>query len=180
MENLTGCSIAFKTRLKLNPLTWLSAIIRIIAKVPYNHIGDIVVRNDEVNVYESVFRGYVATPLSEKIVGLEYGKDFMVYQPNYKAFDEAVFSIEARNMVGRTPYDFSGLFLQQLLYQTTGVWLGRRWHEATKSTYCYESHHYLHRRSNTYKKREVNPRDLFANVYKEFIPLSEEQFLEQL
>lgn len=148
----TGDIIAFATKFTLkDPVSILGPIIRSVAKVPYNHVGVIVNVWGIPMVYESVGRGFIATPLADRIKDKTYIKDFAYYQPLYD-FNHITLAREATELLGKTPYDFKGLTYKQFMWNLFGVWVGSTDEEkAKKSMYCYESMAYLHRRCKTFK-----------------------------
>jgi hypothetical protein len=161
-----GQIIAFRTPLSIKPISWLSSAIRFFAKVKYNHVGIIITLYGRAMVAESVGRGFIVTPLSDRIEGKRYQQDYVIFRCEYKKYDPEKIRTEAIMLLGKTPYDVRGL-IDQAIWNTFNVWKGKIGKEAMKRMYCYESMAYLHRRSKTFKNWWlVKPSDLFKS--KEF------------
>jgi len=156
-----GQVIAFRTPLSMKPISWLSAVIRLFAKVKYNHVGIIIIVYGRAMVAESVGRGFILTPFIDRTHDKIYDRDYVVFDPKYRKFDGEKVRNGAIELLGKTPYDVVGL-LQQAVWNTLNIWVGKAGEEAKAKMYCYESMAYLHRRSKTFKYWwTVKPSDLF-------------------
>jgi hypothetical protein len=129
----TGDIVYFRTRARLlNPLTWIAPPIRFFAKIKYNHVGVIVENWDVPFVNEAVEKGVISINSLDRIKG-----KVMIKRPLFE-IDERKFAVKANSMLGKTGYDFSALLIHQLIFQTTGIWMGRKGNKAAKRMYCYE------------------------------------------
>lgn len=160
VEFKTGDIIFFKTKFKWHkPSTWLSLMIRKIARIEYNHVG-IIVNNWYVPfVNEAVGRGVIPTPLSKRL----RDSNVLVKRPNFD-IDERKFAIEANSFLGYTKYDVIGLVFHQLMWNLFGVWVGTNSESmAKKRFYCYEYAAYLYRSKTEWIR--VRPKDFVKSEW---------------
>lgn len=131
----TGDIILFHTKLKWhNPMSWLSALIRMFTKCRYNHVG-IVVENWGVPfLNEAIETGIISIPLKDRL----NGREMRIIRQITPIVPEKEFAVKANDRLGRTGYDFSGLLWFQLIYQLTGHWLGHTGEAAKSRMYCAE------------------------------------------
>ncbi len=163
----TGCVLAFHGD------NFVQKSIQDIAKVWGNHVEIISRFNDQWVSNGSLGKGFLPTELKNKLEGLEYGVDYKCYKPIYEGFDPRKITDEMVDHWTVTKYDFRGCFIVQLIWNTTGVWIGARTAKrALKRLYCYEALWYFHRASGIFKKwwkgkpEESFPKDKFQLMYK--------------
>jgi hypothetical protein len=145
-------------------MSWLSALIRLFARIRYNHTGVIVNNWSIPFVNEAVGRGIISIEAKERMAGKQV-KIFRRKNP----IIERDFAIRANSKLGKTPYDFSGLLFYQLAFQLFHVWIGTKNKErAEKKMYCYEYIAWLH--SDIFSDWwKINPKDIEKNEYLECI-----------
>lgn len=138
----TGDIVFFRTKFKwYSPISWLSVMIRWIAGVQYNHVGIIVKNWGIPMVNEALGRGMTSTPFKDRIIG----KEIKICRADRYIYEDR-FAREANSFLGRTPYDFIGLFVHQLLWNTLRIWIGpTNIHDAAIRFYCYEFAAFMHR-----------------------------------
>lgn len=117
------------------PLTIISAIIRAVAGVKYNHV-EIVVRNWDIPfVNGAIFNGIISRQAIDELSG----KQIRVVRRK-EPIVERDFCVRANSRIGTTKYDFAGLLFHQLVYQLTNMrlWIGRSEEKADNRMACYE------------------------------------------
>lgn len=136
MENIkTGDIIFFRSKFYwYSPMSWLSAAIRLFAKIKYNHVGIIIEIDKCLFVLEAIGRGIIPTPLEYR-----YDKsDCIIVRPKKVS---KTFRKDALSYVGYTKYDLMGLLVHQAVWTASGyrIWIGKKGpKEAKKTLYCYE------------------------------------------
>lgn len=113
---------------------FLSKAIRAFTKTKYSHGGLVFLINDEWQVLEAQKNG----------IRVIAWKDYYELNSCSLMILRAKFKIDAKELkriaikdLGNVRYDFFGI-LHQALFQTTGLWIGRKGKRATKRKYCTE------------------------------------------
>lgn len=159
---ITGDLIFFRTKLSLNPASWLSTLIRFFAKIKYNHVGVIILIWGEPFVIEALGKGIVATPLSKRIIG----KKIRICRP-FRNINEKLFAQKTVSYLS-TKYDFIGLLFYQLVLNLTGHWIGGGSKNQERRLYCYEFVALMHKADCT-NWYSMLPKDLLNAKWHEII-----------
>ena len=134
MDFKTGYILETYTPLGLNPMSWLSNLIRFFCKTKYSHTGIIVMNWDMPFINEAIGKGVIASPLMDKYKGHNVRISSIEHN-----LEERYIAQRANSKIGITGYDFSGLLWYQLVYQLTGHWFGYTTEaRASEKFYCYE------------------------------------------
>lgn len=107
------------------PMTWLSALVRLFTRCQFNHCALIVTNWNVPFISEAVNRGIITRPAEKHLVRSK--TRIMVLRPR-DPFTPGTrelqdFIIRANSVVG-SKYDFVSLFWFQLIYRITGKWYG--------------------------------------------------------
>lgn len=126
--------------------------IRFFTKCKYHHAGIVGLKDNELWVFEAVFRGFVPTkPLEEWLEGEGVRFDLAIFNPfkleeggdvNARTitYQQSLFAIRERlYSITGSPYDFGSLLMWQIVYQLTGRWCGKRGQSALNRIYCTEA-----------------------------------------
>jgi hypothetical protein len=117
--------------------TWLAPFIRFFDKVYFNHVFIIVEDKGIFYRYESTERGIEKNLLIEKTLK----------EDNIVLFVRPTFEVTKKNMQEMsnlcekfkgTPYDWNGTLVHQLIYQSTGKWIGKKDDTSQNKLYCSE------------------------------------------
>lgn len=128
---MTGDIILFYTPLTLNPLTWISALIRLF-QGKYSHIGVEVDNWGVPFINEAIGIEVKCTPSSVRLKEGNYKR-----RRGKEAIVESDFARKANSMLGKR-YDIVSLCLWMPIYKITGKWYGSRGNKAHGSLICSE------------------------------------------
>ena len=128
MKLLTGDIILFK------PTSLIGKIICYVSKSPYSH-ASIIVNNWHIPaVNESQPRGIISPPAQLRL----QGETILIKRyKNTMFFSEEKFAIHANSHLGKR-YDFISTLFFQLIFQLTGIWIGKHSNAAERRLYCSE------------------------------------------
>ena len=149
--------------------SWLGRTIRKVTHSEWSHTGVFVWLWGELFVIEAEKRGIQLTRWADKKYnnGKPKGRKLKYLTPNKPVNEQKI----ARFMlpyVGVTPYDYFGL-IQQLVYQTTGRWPGRK--REDKRFYCseFEAFTYHNMDPSYYPKWwEISPGQVHTAKFSEY------------
>ena len=153
--DLTGCVIGYYTPFHLlKPTTYISAVIRIFAKVKYSHVSNVVDnRHNEIGgieIHESIIdknnNGYVSRSFEESIKGC----NIIILKPKYAGFDVSKFTQRTYKLLNKTPYDIHALIYDELLLNVTGSSAAIDEFKAEKSNkaICYKTVYFCHQEAS--------------------------------
>lgn len=147
-------------------MSYLSAAIRKIGGIKYNHARALINENGELYAIEAVYPEVVKTPWIDIINDDEIEAVMILRAKDVDQIDEAKYIAEAKALVG-LPYDKPALLLHQLVQQITkriklSIWIGRIKKKAMGMWYCYEIVAYL--------RRDIFPKFWRIDPEDEFIP----------
>lgn len=121
MELQSGDIILYSNRFRLlKPVTWLSTLIRIFTRVPYDHCAIVVHSWGVPMLNEALGDGVICRPAAEHLQ--RKGTSFVVLRP-LQPVSEQDLCRKANSMLGRK-YDLLTLLVYQPLYRITGRWVG--------------------------------------------------------
>lgn len=114
-----GDVVTYRTNLTTkDPISFVSLGVRVFTNCWFNHSAVVVQRGETLFLNEAIAQGVVSRPLSEVLVR-PYNK-LMIMRP-YQVRDD--FNERANSKIG-VPYDYWSLLFFQVIYRTTGVWIG--------------------------------------------------------
>ena len=145
----------------------LSKIIRKVTKANYSHAGIFVWLWGELFVIEAEKHGVQLTKWSDKKYnsGNSKKRTILYLKPKIN-INEKETAMMMLPHVGTHNYDYIGL-LDQLIYQYTGIWIGRK-KKGDNRFYCSEFVAFIyHKLNNDYFKKwwEISPADIFRTNY---------------
>jgi hypothetical protein len=159
----SGDIILFRNDFILSdPMTWIAAAIRFFTKVKYNHAAVVVSCWGKLMLNEANEKGVICRPAEKR---LERVKTSILIIRRKGYLKERDFGRLSMGALG-TPYDFNSLFLSQLFYRVTGIWLGKS--DASQMV-CTEYAAWCHQLPEYWKysaKELLNNKDFFT-IYKE-------------
>lgn len=164
----TGDVVLFSNRFIWHkPITWLAAIIHFFTGVEYNHAGIVVYNWGVPFIVESLGRGIICRPLEKY---LQRTKTNIVVLRHNRSFQEKELATRAMKACG-IGYDYSNLLLHQLVYRTTGFWIGRQ-STAFERMVCTEFAAWCHGLNNwhLYSAKEFLSHPDFETVFLEETP----------
>lgn len=132
-----GNLIFVKTKFKWwNPFTWLPLIIRIVAKIEYNHVGVIIENYGYACIYEATQNGITVSRIAKYMNRSKY--EIAVKQPIFLKSEsyDLIIGKKACSNLG-VKYDYFGLFVTQLFLNLFQVFIFPKSRPEQKF-YCYE------------------------------------------
>lgn len=111
----------------------LARIIQRETNSKFNHCAIVYRVGEQITVAESLADGFREHELSWSI---RKAKRVIVKRPNFRV-NGIDLTIKQQIELAR-PYDFAGL-IHQLVYQSTGKWIGKGEHKADRRLYCSEA-----------------------------------------
>ena len=138
--------MSFRKGLTWNPLTLLGWLIRLIARVKYNHTG-VLYYSGCWMLQEAIDKGVISKPLFESNAW-HYYTHFSIEESEKKAQYQRIALIEGFK------YDYVGLLFYQFYLNIFDKWIGSAVHDG-KKYYCYESVAYVFNIDEK-KPREIN------------------------
>lgn len=128
-----------------HPLSILSALIRIFQWISchkweyakWNHSGIILKEGEELYVVDAISKGIVKRPLEEWLDPER--KVWAFWRETSRISSRTSLAIRIRSYIG-FKYDFTALFLHQLVYRLTfkSLWIGKTKGKAKDRLYCSE------------------------------------------
>ena len=129
----TGDVVLSRTGFNIfNPLSYLSAAIRLFAKTHYNHASLVIFNWGKPFTNEAIGRGVITHRFGTRIKG----KEVKILRPK-KFINRSQVARTANQVTGLSKYDFVGL-IHQAIYLTTGKWFGKETDAAANRMYCFE------------------------------------------
>ena len=144
---------------------WISKIISFVTKSRHTHAGVFCYLWGELYVIEAEMHGIQITKWSDSKYASGKHKEKGLILMKYKGeitYTEKEIASFMLPMCGTRPYDYKGL-IDQLVYQISGKWIGRKKEKATKRFYCSEFASYVHNHflGNIKNWWEISPAQLF-------------------
>ena len=133
LELRTGDIVLSRTPFSwLNPISYLSFLIRKFGQADYNHAALVVSNWNKPFINEVIGIGITSHSFGTRLKG----KDIRIIRPNNPPTEKEIAN-RANEKIGITKYDFIGL-IYQAIYLTTGKWLGKNYEKAGERMYCFE------------------------------------------
>lgn len=147
------------------PMTYVSAAVRYFTNSYYNHCAIVVETEQGLMINEAIAEGIVSRPLEEH---LERTKSkICVLRSKQPVYDRSL-NDRAMSKVG-AEYDFMSLIVYQVIYRTTGIWIGRKRQSAERVMVCSEYVAWVYSMPEWWlaSVKEIQQSDLFEVVYQE-------------
>ena len=143
--------------------SWISRAIRKVTKSEWSHVGMFVDIDGTMFIIEMEAQGARLIKWSD----YNKGKNVKVLHlvPTMR-IDRTKLVVATIDEAGDTRYDFFGLF-HQLIYQMTGVWIGKLRKKAAKRKYCSELFAYRYNEAVGIfpKWYSTSPQDVFNSEH---------------
>jgi hypothetical protein len=123
--------LSFKKGVTFHPLSWLGGLIRLIARVKYNHVGVLYYR-DVWYLQEAIDKGVISEPFVNSNAYHYYSHYSIEESPTKQACIMRIREIEGKK------YDYKGLLFYQLWLNLFNKWIGKAAKDGDKY-YCYEA-----------------------------------------
>jgi hypothetical protein len=145
------------------PITYLSALVRFFTKCKYNHCGLVVHNWGTPFISEAVNDGVITRPAAEHI--LRSKTRIVVLRPK-SIVHMPTFCKRANSAVGKK-YDFKALLFFQLIFRTTGKWIGPTGAKAAEQMVCSEFVAWAHQLDNWWllSSRELLDHPDFRKIF---------------
>ena len=147
----------------------ISKLIMAFTKTQYSHAGTLWKLNNEWYVIEAQKKG-IRLIEWDKYYMLK-SSSLMILRPKFKQKTKQLKEVALRDL-GNVKYDFVGL-IHQAIFQTTGVWVGRKGKDAANRMYCTEkvAHDYNEVYGIFKNWWNISPKELLKNENFEHILL---------
>lgn len=148
--------MSFRKGVTFNPLSWLGWLIRLIARVKYNHVAVLFNINDVWFLQEAIGDGVVTKPFLNSNAANYY---------THYSIEEYRVQLSRKDIMDRIlkstgiKYDFAGLLFYQLWFNLFRKWIGSAV-KGKEKFYCYEHVAYVFGFADSYK---IVPKTLNEN-----------------